>query len=202
MTEPQDFESLDDLFRKTFDRLPENASPSGWDRPSERVWQHIQTTVQPPEKGWSAKAITLVSALAVTIVVGLYLFVNQPVAPVTKKPVAPEQQVAAPAPAVEQPTREEVVVAPTTPPATPTARPRRTPAVPQIRPAAPEVVAPAPETAVTPPRPAGSRLLPGSGNESVSPNTTVDKQRLEELRMKPVKPLPVLPEKIDRQIVD
>ena len=67
MTEPQDFESLDELFRKTFDGLPENASPSGWDRHSDRVWQHVQTSIQPPRSGWSTKAITLVSALAVTI---------------------------------------------------------------------------------------------------------------------------------------
>lgn len=198
MTEPQDFESLDELFRKTFDQLPENAAPSGWDRPSDRVWQHIQTTVQPPSSGWSAKAITLVSALAVTIVVGLYLFVTRPV-PVVEMPAQPEQTVAA-APVVPQPAAAPEVIVPTPSPVTATNAPRHHTTVRQIRPASSTVSTPAPAVTVVPQRPAGSLPIPGS--DAISPNTTVDRQRLEDLRMDPLQPLPVLPEKIDRQILD
>lgn len=198
MTEPQDFESLDELFRKTFEQLPENASPSGWDRPSERVWQHIQTTVQPPRSGWSARAITMVAALAVTIVVGLYLFVNQP-APKIETPAVPETVVVTAPPQAAQPAVEETT--PTTPPAPvtqSTSEPRRNTAVRLIRPSAPAVSTEVPEEPARPAPQRASLPLPGiNDSETTPPNTTVERKRLEELKIKPFKPLPVLPEKID-----
>lgn len=73
MTDPKEFESLDNLFRKTFEKLPETPSKSGWDVPSERVWQHVQSQIKPPRTGWSAQTVTLLAAFAVTLAVGLYL---------------------------------------------------------------------------------------------------------------------------------
>lgn len=78
MTDPKDFESLDDLFRKTFEKLPETPDKSGWDTPSERVWQHVQSQIKPPRSGWSAQTITLLAAFAVTLTVGLYLLLATP----------------------------------------------------------------------------------------------------------------------------
>lgn len=78
MTDPKDFESLDDLFRKTFEKLPETPSKSGWDVPSERVWQHVQSQIKPPRSGWSAQTITLLAAFAVTLTIGLYLLLATP----------------------------------------------------------------------------------------------------------------------------
>lgn len=81
MTEQKDFESLDELFRKTFDNLPDTPAKSGWDTPTERVWQHVQKEIRPPRTGWSAQALTLIAAFAVTLAVGLYLYFNRPAQP-------------------------------------------------------------------------------------------------------------------------
>lgn len=194
MTEPQDFESLDELFRKTFDNLPENASPSGWDRPSERVWQHIQTTVQPPRSGWSTRTITLVSALAVTIVIGLYLFISRPVQPVE---TAAPMQVTSPAPTVaETPAVAETAV---TIPATTPPKAVSTRVVVRKKPVASIPNTPAPNSTVIEPatnqRPSGSIPLPGS--TVAPPNNTIE--QLERLWKTPLKTLPVLPEKIETQ---
>ena len=189
MTEPQDFESLDDLFRKTFDSLPENAAPNGWDRPSDRVWQHIQATVQPPRSGWSTKALTLVSALSVTIVVGLYLFLSRTEQPVqTTTPAPVEQPVVATAPpaTASVTTPEPVAVTPSRVPETrPTAvRSIRTPR-PVVPPVAPQVSEERPATSQ---RPATSSApLPGS--KDVPPNTTV--LNLDRLWATPLEPLPL-----------
>lgn len=195
MTEPQDFESLDDLFRKTFDSLPENAATNGWDRPSDRVWQHIQATVQPPRNGWSAKAITLVSALSVTIVVGLYLFISRADQPVpTTAPAPVEQPAVATAPPVMAPVAapETVAAAPVALPETHPAKVRsistpRTTAAPDV----PQI--PEERPAITSQRPTGSVRLPGSVD--VPPNTTV--LNLERLWATPLEPLPVRPKQVE-----
>jgi hypothetical protein len=193
MSEPQDFESLDELFRKTFDRLPENAADNGWDKPSDRVWQHIQATVQPPHSGWSAKAITMVSALAVSIVVGLYLFVGRADQPVqTTTPAPAELPVVVTAPPMVAP--ETVTAAPVTVPATRPARVRSMNAPHTVAP--PVVVTPQiPEERPTgiSQRSTGSLPLPGS--QDVPPNTTV--LNLDRLWATPLEPLPVLPKRVD-----
>lgn len=193
MTEPQDFESLDELFRKTFDGLPENASPSGWDRPSDRVWQHVQSTIQPPKSGWSTKAITLVSALAVTIVVGLYLFVSRSSTP-TETPVTPEVPVVtiptpAATPAVSASTESSAeITIPNKPASVVSSRTKRlSPTLPLEKPEQ-ENIRPAPQ------RPTGSAPLPGSQDDA--PNTTVLNQG--RMWQTPLKPLPVLPDHVDR----
>ncbi len=98
MTDPkQEYQSLDELFRKTFDNLPESPAPSGWDVPSERVWSHVQTNIQAPKTGWTLQAIGLVSAFAVTLAVGLYLYTarQSELQPVPLPPVAPVEVPAA-----------------------------------------------------------------------------------------------------------
>ena len=89
MTEQKEFESLDDLFRKTFDNLPEKPGSSGWDTPSELVWQHVQKQIKPPKSGWSTQTLTLVAAFAVTLTVGLYFLLNRPVQPAMPAPEPP-----------------------------------------------------------------------------------------------------------------
>lgn len=190
MTEPQDFDSLDDLFRKTFDNLPETPAPSGWDRPSERVWQHVQATVKPPNSGWSAKAISLVSALAVTVAIGLYLFVIRPETPAETTAPA-EQPTVMTAPNVVTPAETVSAI----PSPEKTSVPTQT-AAPIIQARQPEK--PAPKTSETEPtasrRPTGSIPLPGS--KSAPPNTTVEYMEL--LWKTPLETLPVLPEHIYR----
>ncbi len=192
MTEPQDFESLDELFRKTFDSLPESPSPSGWDRPSDRVWQHVQHTVQPPRNGWSTQAITMVSALVVTIAIGLYLFVSQP-----SKTDTNSSPVVAPAT-----TTTPVISAPETVETVATVQISGKSVAARVGTSTPKqtVQAALPSTeleqqpVVSQQRPMGSMPLPGS--KSAPPNNTV--VQLETLWKTSLKPLPVLPEKIDR----
>lgn len=78
MADTKDFESLDELFRKTFDNLPDTPAKSGWDTPSERVWQHVRTQIKPPKSGWSIQTLSLLAAFAVTLTVGLYLLLSRP----------------------------------------------------------------------------------------------------------------------------
>lgn len=86
MTEQKEFESLDELFRKTFDNLPDAPAHSGWDTPSEKVWDHVRANIAPPKTGWSMQSLTLIAAFAVTLTVGLYLLLNRPDQP--KSPAA------------------------------------------------------------------------------------------------------------------
>lgn len=92
MTEQKEFESLDELFRKTFDNLPDTPAASGWDTPSEKVWNHVHNHIAAPKTGWSAQSVTLVAAFAVTLAVGLYLLFNRPDQPESpaRTPVATE----------------------------------------------------------------------------------------------------------------
>lgn len=111
MTEQKDFESLDELFRKTFDNLPETPAKSGWDTPSDQVWQHVQKQIKPPQSGWSTQTLTLIAAFAVTLTVGLYLFLNRPVQPETPAAIQPAVAIES----AEQPasdTQEQLVAAP------------------------------------------------------------------------------------------
>ncbi len=191
MTEPQDFNSLDELFRKTFDNLPETPAPSGWDRPSDRVWQHVQATVKPPRSGWSTKAITLVSALAVTVAIGLYLFVIRPETPAETNAPA-EQPTVATAPNVVTPAETVAAI-----PAQEQTLVQKQTTAPAIQPQQKQELS-APDTRETEPatgqRPTGSIPLPGS--KSAPPNTTV--LNMELIWKTPLETLPVLPETVDR----
>ena len=100
MTDPKEFESIDDLFKKSFDNLPDTPAASGWDLPSEKVWQHVQTQIKPPRTGWSTQTIALIAAFAVTLAIGLYFYAwrteSTQVSPATS-PVAVETPEARPA---------------------------------------------------------------------------------------------------------
>jgi len=119
MTEQKEFESLDELFRKTFDNLPDTPAKSGWDAPSEKVWQHVQAQIKPPKSGWSTQTITLLAAFAVTLTVGLYLLLSRaekPAPPTAVPPVAAIEKTELPADnATENTTDTQASVAPPTP---------------------------------------------------------------------------------------
>jgi len=74
MTEPQEFDSIDELFRQKFKDLPESPASNGWDTPSERVWEHVRTHIPPPRAGWSRRNWSIAGAVAVSIALGLYWF--------------------------------------------------------------------------------------------------------------------------------
>lgn len=107
MADTKDFESLDELFRKTFDNLPDKPSKSGWDTPSERVWQHVQAQIKPPKSGWSVQTISLLAAFAVTLTVGLYLFLTRPAATETPAPAPPSVATTAEQPTA--PVKEQII---------------------------------------------------------------------------------------------
>ncbi|MCB0531394.1 MAG: hypothetical protein H6569_08765 [Lewinellaceae bacterium] len=77
MDDPQEFKSLDALFRKTFENLPDSPAASGWDSPSPRVWEQVRTQIKPPARGWTGKSILLISGLAVVLMLGLYWALTQ-----------------------------------------------------------------------------------------------------------------------------
>jgi cytoskeletal protein RodZ len=104
MTEPQEFDSIDALFRQKFKDLPESSAANGWDTPSDRVWEHVRTHMPKPRTGWSRRNWTLVGAVAVSIALGLYWFSissvpEQPAQIVAPAVASPAQT---PAPATEQ----------------------------------------------------------------------------------------------------
>jgi len=103
MTEQQSQSPIDDLFRKTFEELPASAAESGWDTPSDSVWKQVQTNISQPSKGWGIQSIVLISAIAVTLTLGLvWMFSGPPEKPAGNPAVAPvEQPMASPSPAVE-----------------------------------------------------------------------------------------------------
>lgn len=112
MTDPKEFESLDQLFRKTFEELPETPAATGWDTPSERVWQHVQSQIKPPRTGWSTQTIALLAAFAVTLTLGLYLIFGRAgkmETPAVESPVAKEQPALLPESESEVPENQALV---------------------------------------------------------------------------------------------
>lgn len=106
MTEPNSYNSIDALFKKAFDGLPETPSSEGWDTPSGKVWEHVQTRIEAPRNGWSAQTLRMITAFAVVLSVALYLvlFSNKSIpTPVVADPNAPGM--------VETPTHQELAPA-------------------------------------------------------------------------------------------
>jgi hypothetical protein len=95
MTDPKEFHSVDELFRKTFDQLDQSPAANGWDTPSNQVWEHVQTQIK-PNPGWSAGVWTTIASFAVILVVGMYLALQKgtvpSTAPATETAVAPTTQ--------------------------------------------------------------------------------------------------------------
>ena len=98
MTEQPAQSPIDDLFRKTLENLPDSPAESGWDTPSERVWQHVQSNISQPKKGWGTQSLILMAALVVTIAAGLYWMFSRPTETPAAEPVVTpiEQPVVAP----------------------------------------------------------------------------------------------------------
>ena len=173
MTDPKhEYQSLDELFRKTFDNLPETPAPSGWDAPSDRVWNHVQTNIQPPKTGWTLQTIALLSAFAVTLAVGLYLYTARPAEQAAPPipTVAPTETPAITSPPANSPTPGNVQIEPAQPvaqPATKSAKPKT----------APSSVSNAEKNASDAKR-TSPTAAPLPGTKPVSPNST-ERQRSE-----------------------
>jgi hypothetical protein len=100
MSNNKEFESIDELFRKTFNDLPESPASSGWDVPSDRVWQTVQTGIQTRHVGWSmTRKMIALAAISVVVATGVFLAMN------TNNTT---QQVPAPQPTIlEQPQQQQ-----------------------------------------------------------------------------------------------
>ena len=208
MTDPKEFNSLDELFRKTFEDLPDTPAPSGWDAPSPQVWNEVRVRLKPPRSGWSTQALMLVSGLAVVLFLGLYWVLTRPGQPEitrnTEQPTvtttlrAPQESTTMPA--TEQ--SETIAVQPsvaTTPPLQSSGKNevKNQPNAPAISPSPNSTERPAEEPGRV--RPTGSAPLPGW--QPASPNTTVRRQT-EAWRNAPwAKPLAPLPSLLETRII-
>ncbi|MEQ1746467.1 MAG: hypothetical protein ABMA02_13640 [Saprospiraceae bacterium] len=187
MEDPQEYKSLDDLFRKTFEDLPDRPAPSGWDTPSPRVWEQVQTKIQPPKAGWTAPSLLLVAGMAVVLLLGLYWALSRPNQPAADTlPAVTESPTLA-----AEPTNQNQIAVPELTASAPATHSPATPAPNRRRefssqPASPQM----PDSETTPRRSAGSLPLPGTAQ---APNTTIRRQ-MEELRhapwAQPLRPLP------------
>lgn len=97
MTDQQAQSPIDDLFRKTFENLPDSPAESGWDTPSGRVWEHVQANMPTPRKTWGLQVFAVVAGIGI-IVAGIWFWTQQPntpqVSPVMEQPsVAPTHPV-------------------------------------------------------------------------------------------------------------
>ena len=112
MTEQQAQSPIDDLFRKTLENLPDTPAESGWDTPSDRVWQQVQLNIAAPRKGMSTQSIVLLAALVLSLGAGLYWMLSKPVpAPLLPPSVAPvEQPVASPDTPIESVEKQPVTI--------------------------------------------------------------------------------------------
>lgn len=100
MAGKKEFEPLDELFRKTFQDLPNTPTPSGWDVPSSRVWQRVQSEIKPASTGWSLQSWALLAATAVVVAIGLYFAFGRTEPAPLPVPLPKEQPIAEP-PAAE-----------------------------------------------------------------------------------------------------
>ncbi len=92
MTEQQDFQSLDELFRNTFNNLPETPAPNGWDMPSEQVWTQVQQAIPVKKPGGWSTLNTLIVAGAITVAAGLWYVLSRPPAPEIQPAVVPAME--------------------------------------------------------------------------------------------------------------
>lgn len=193
MTEPQEFDSIDELFRQTFKDLPESPAPNGWDVPSERVWDHVRTHMPTPKQGWTWRAWSMAGALVVVLALGLYWMSTlqpapqaEPLSPAPSE--APVQELPANTPAEVAASDEEPAPAKTS--------------------EGPAVVAPRPASGAVRPKPVAPNHAAATGaGDSVAEEKSVDKRpypnnaerrRAEELRKRwntAITPLPTVMEK-------
>jgi hypothetical protein len=108
MTEHQKPERVDELFRQAFEQLPDSPASSGWDKPSDRVWQNIQADMAKTNKGWSMQSVLLLGTMLLLITAGIYWMTNrtepsvsQPVTPTSVEQTTPSAQEIQPAKAAD-----------------------------------------------------------------------------------------------------
>jgi hypothetical protein len=200
MEDPQEYKSLDQLFRKTFEELPETPAASGWDVPSPRVWEQVQANIATPKGGWTTQSLLLLSGLAVVLLLGLYWALSRPDLPESVKTEQPAARVeAGPAVALPaaSPEKETVAnpVAVTGNKQVPAPYPETKPQPEDVQPTEPVL-----EDDHTIRKPVGSAPIPGSAQ---APNTTIRRQ-MEAWRAAPwAQPLEPLPSilKLQRKTV-
>lgn len=78
MNTQRDANPIDDLFRQSFEALPDAPSASGWDAPSEHVWQGIQTKMKPHGSAGFPKAWLLGAAAIACLTAGIWWFARTP----------------------------------------------------------------------------------------------------------------------------
>lgn len=78
MNTQRDANPIDDLFRQSFEALPDAPSASGWDAPSEQVWQGIQTQMKPLSGAGFPKAWLLGVAAIACLTAGAWWFTRTP----------------------------------------------------------------------------------------------------------------------------
>ncbi len=162
MTGKENFEPLDELFRKTFQDLPDTPASSGWDVPSSRVWQRVQSEIKPTSTGWTLQTWVLLTVVAVLVAVGLYFAFGKTQPAPSPTPSLIEQPTTLP-PAAASTATEEIV------PEKATTKPN-----PKIRSSATE---PRPHPAVNNTTPRGEERIqrhaaPLPGTKSAAPNST------------------------------
>lgn len=96
MTEPQELRSIDEIFRNTLNNLPETPAESGWDTPSDRVWQQVRHNIGNPGTGWSLQSQVTTLAIAILVAVGLYFAFSSPEKDALKPVVNSPAPIAAP----------------------------------------------------------------------------------------------------------
>ena len=163
MTEHQAQSPIDDLFRKTFENLPDTPAESGWDTPSDRVWQNVQTNIQAPRQGWSMLSILLASVPVLATIAALVYFWTAPVQqpPVVAPIVTPVEQPAISPAAPAESTENQAITAPN--PSTGNNTAKETPSKPKPRNSTEELQ--------TKPNSNGAQPLPGS-KQTLPPNST------------------------------
>lgn len=200
MDDPQEYKSLDELFRKTFEELPDTPSATGWDVPATAVWEKVQTQIKPPRSGWSGKSILVIASFAVALSLGLYWALSRPETPETPAAIARDQPAVAvvetPATNPETPAEIQIPEQTTTPERVVHSRRQSTNALRNGAPAANTTQA-MEEGALQ--RPSGSAPLPGT--KPASPNTTIRRQA-EAWRSAPwAQPLALLPTYLQSQVI-
>jgi hypothetical protein len=190
MTNQNEFQSLDELFKNTFDNLPDTPAASGWDQPSPRVWESLDTMLQ-PKTGFQWQYGAALAGTALVIIAGLY-FYNR--AQQQAHPPSPTEQ-------VEQKVADQ-----------PAAKPSELALTEENSRQTGRNIRPENTPAAEPPRsnaPISDRLEPIGfaeqlpGTKPVPPNTTEQlKEELKYIWTFPVSPLPApsIPSSVRRQV--
>lgn len=122
MNTSRDVNPLDEFFRNTLENLPDTPGATGWDTPSDRVWQQVQGTLKTPPSGGHLRNWVLAGVVGAAALAGLYLFAGPKPSP------APVAQPETTVPPVVTPPVETAAPSVTTAPAAEPARKNTKPA--------------------------------------------------------------------------